>query len=155
MVNPETSAWHDGTPRAQGGAQAAADGPTKERRVVAWVGKSVIFKGELISSEDMTIDGRVEGTIEVRGHGLTIGSGADIRADIVAETVIVLGTVTGSITAQAKVDIGETGAVEGNILSPRLAMAEGAVLRGQVDVGSRNSEDRRRSQPGRTPLHGS
>jgi len=107
----------------------------EERRMVAWVGKSVIFKGDLISSEDMTIDGRVEGTIEVRDHSLVIGPDADIRADIVARTVTIHGAVTGTITANDKVDIRDTGVVEGDILSPRLAMADGAVLRGRVEAG--------------------
>jgi cytoskeletal protein CcmA (bactofilin family) len=106
--------------------------PVEERRLVAWVGKSVIFKGELVSSEDMTIDGRVEGTIEVRGHVLTIGPDADIRATIQAGTVTVQGTVHGKITAEQKVEIRPSGSVEGDIISPRLAMADGAILRGRV-----------------------
>lgn len=106
----------------------------EERRVTAWVGKSVIFKGDLISSEDMTIDGRVEGTIEVRGHTLTIGPDADIRATIVAKAVMVHGSVTGSIAADHKVDIQASGSVEGDISAPRLVMADGAMLRGRVDV---------------------
>ena len=108
-----------------------------ERRVVAWVGKSVIFKGDLISSEDMTIDGRMEGTIDVRDHTLTIGPDAHIQADIVARIVTVLGAVTGTITAGEKIYIRETGSVEGDVLSPRLAMADGALLRGRVDTGDR------------------
>jgi cytoskeletal protein CcmA (bactofilin family) len=107
----------------------------EERRVTAWVGKSVIFKGDLISSEDMTIDGRVEGTIEVRDHSLVIGPDADIRADIIAKTVTVHGSVTGTITANEKVDIKDSGVVEGDILAPRLAMADGGVLRGRVEAG--------------------
>lgn len=153
MRDRESLVRDDARPQAQTAAPAVAR-PTEERRIVAWFGKSVIFKGELVSSEDMTIDGRVEGTIEVRGHALTIGPDAVIRADVVAQTVIVLGAVTGSITAQHKVDIGEAGSVEGNIHSPSLSMAEGAMLRGQVDVGTRNDDDRRRSQLGQTPAQG-
>src|SRR6266404_2253389 len=100
--------------------------PPDERRVVAWMGKSVIFKGDLISSEDLTIDGRVEGTIEVRDHGLTIGPDAEIRANIIAKAVTVYGSVTGTITASDKVDVRETGSVEGDITSPRLALTDGA-----------------------------
>jgi cytoskeletal protein CcmA (bactofilin family) len=121
----------------KGRTQTAVPGAAAERRVVAWVGKSVIFRGDLISSEDMTIDGRVEGTIELRDHSLTIGPDADIRADIVAKSVTVLGSVTGTITATDKVDIREAGSVEGDILSPRIAMVEGAVLRGRVDTGTK------------------
>jgi cytoskeletal protein CcmA (bactofilin family) len=110
--------------------------PIEERRVVAWVGKSVVFKGDLISAEDMTIDGRVEGTIELPNHGLTIGPDAHIKATIVAKTVTIRGAVTGTITASDKVDVRETGSVEGNIISPRLAMADGALLRGRVDTAT-------------------
>lgn len=101
---------------------------------MAWVGKSVVFRGDLISSEDMTIDGRVEGTIEVREHGLTIGPDADIRATIVARTVTIHGAVTGSITAQGTVILHDTARVEGDIVSPKLAMADGAMFRGRVET---------------------
>ena len=113
--------------------------PAEERRVVAWVGKSVIFKGTLISSEDMTIDGQVEGTIEIRDQGLTIGPDADIRADIVARTVTIHGTVIGNIRATDKVDIRETGRIDGDLSSPRIALADGALVRGRVDTVSESS----------------
>jgi cytoskeletal protein CcmA (bactofilin family) len=103
-----------------------------ERRTVAWVGKSVVFKGDLSSSEDMAIDGRVEGTIDVRGHVLTIGPDATIRATIVAGTVTVLGAVNGTITADNKVEIRPGASVEGDIVAPRLAVADGAILCGRV-----------------------
>lgn len=117
----------------------AAPRTFEERRVVAWVGKSVIFKGQLISSEDITIDGRVEGTIEVRDHRLTVGPDAEIQADIIAKTVDVLGSVSGSIIAHDKVEIGETGSIEGDIVSPRIAMADGAILRGRVETSTRGA----------------
>jgi cytoskeletal protein CcmA (bactofilin family) len=115
--------------------QTSPGRPAEERRLTAWVGKSVIFKGDLVSSEDLAIDGRVEGTIDVRGHILTVGPDADIRATIQAGTVTIHGAVNGTITADHKVEIRPTGSVEGDILSPRLAMADGATLRGRV--GSR------------------
>ena len=86
------------------------------------------------------IDGRVEGSIELRDHSLTIGPDAHIRANIVARTVTVLGAVTGTITARDAVDLRETGSVDGDIISPRLAMADGALLRGRVDTGTRHTE---------------
>jgi len=110
--------------------------PIEERRVVAWVGKSVLFRGDLVGLEDMSIDGRVEGTIELREHNLTIGPDAHIQADITAKTVTVLGHVVGTITASEAVHIGETGSVEGDITSRRLAMADGAVARGRVTTGA-------------------
>ena len=108
--------------------------PADERRAIAWVGKSVIFKGELISSEDMIIDGRVEGTIEVHDHALTIGPGAQIHADIDARSVTVRGAVTGTIKAASLVEVRETGSIEGDIISPHVSVAEGAVVRGRIDT---------------------
>jgi cytoskeletal protein CcmA (bactofilin family) len=123
-----------------------------ERRVVAWVGKSVVFTGQLKSSEDMTIDGRVEGSIELRDHALTIGPDADIRADITAKIVTIFGAVTGKIIAREKVDIRETGSVEGDIISPRLAISDGALLRGRVDTETKEIEQRmHRAVPANMP----
>lgn len=114
--------------------------PADERRAIAWVGKSVIFKGELISSEDMIIDGRVEGTIEVHDHTLTIGPAAQIDADIAARSVTVRGTVTGTITADSLVEIRETGSVEGDIVSPHVSLAEGAIVRGRIDTLTKRAD---------------
>ena len=135
-MSPET----EGTRQPQTAEPAIEGLPLEERRVVAWVGKSVVFRGDLSSSEDMTIDGRVEGTVELPDHCLTIGPNADIRADIVAKTVSVRGAVTGTITAGDKIVVAETGSVEGNIISPRLALADGAVLRGRVDTLTPHTE---------------
>src|SRR5689334_20042975 len=114
--------------------------PADERRAIAWVGKSVIFKGELISSEDMIIDGRVEGTIEVHDHVLTIGPAAQIQADIAARSVTIRGTVTGSITAANLVEIRETGSLEGDITAPHVSVAEGAIVRGRIDTLAKRSD---------------
>lgn len=115
---------------------AAAIG-AEERHLVARAGKSLVFKGKVLSSEDMTIDGRVEGSVELRDHTLTVGLDANIHADVVAKVVTILGAVTGTITAYYKVDIRETGSVEGDIVTPHLVMADGAWLRGRVvDQGS-------------------
>ncbi len=98
------------------------------------IGKSVVIKGELSGSEDLTIEGHVEGRIELKDNVLTIGSNAKIRAEVFAKTVIVLGEVTGNVTASEKVDIRDNGSVDGDITSPRVAIAEGAHFRGSVDM---------------------
>jgi cytoskeletal protein CcmA (bactofilin family) len=98
------------------------------------IGKSVVIKGELNGSEDLTIEGHVEGTIQLREHVLTIGPNGKIKAQVFAKAVIVLGEVTGNVTASDKVDIRDNGSVDGDIISPRVAIAEGAHFRGSVDM---------------------
>jgi cytoskeletal protein CcmA (bactofilin family) len=109
-----------------------------ERRVSAWIGTALTVQGKVISSQDLTIDGRVDGTIELGDHGLTIGSDAAVKADLIAKTIVISGAVTGNVTATAMVDLRATGSVEGDIATPRLVMADGAVIKGRVDAaGSR------------------
>ena len=98
------------------------------------IGKSVVIKGELNGSEDLTIEGHVEGTIQLKEHVLTIGPNGKIKAQVFAKSVIVLGEVTGNVTASDKVDIRDAGSVDGDIISPRVAIAEGAHFRGSVDM---------------------
>jgi cytoskeletal protein CcmA (bactofilin family) len=98
------------------------------------IGKSVVIKGELNGSEDLTIEGHVEGTIQLRDHVLTIGPNGRIKAQVFAKAVIVLGEVTGNVTASDKVDIRDNGSVDGDIIAPRVAIAEGAHFRGSVDM---------------------
>ena len=98
------------------------------------VGKSVVIKGALNGSENLTIEGQVEGKIELKDHVLTIGPNGKIKAQVVAKALVVLGAVNGNITVSEKVDIRDGGAVDGDIVSPRLAIAEGAHFRGSVDM---------------------
>jgi cytoskeletal protein CcmA (bactofilin family) len=98
------------------------------------IGKSVVIKGELNGSEDLTIEGHVEGKIELKEHVLTIGPNGRIKAQVFAKAVIVLGEVTGNVTASEKVDIRDNGSVDGDIIAPRVAIAEGAHFRGSVDM---------------------
>ena len=110
------------------------------------IGKSVVIKGELNGSEDLTVEGYVEGRVELRDHVLTMGPNGRIKAEVFAKAVIVLGEVTGNVTASEKVDIRDKGSVDGDIISPRVAIAEGAHFRGSVDM----QRGRRRQRPART-----
>jgi cytoskeletal protein CcmA (bactofilin family) len=103
------------------------------------IGKSVVIKGELSGSEDLTIEGNVEGKIELRDNTLTIGPNGKIRAEVFAKQVIVLGEVTGNVTASEKVDIRDNGSVDGDVTAPRVAIAEGAHFRGAIDMQQRPS----------------
>jgi cytoskeletal protein CcmA (bactofilin family) len=94
----------------------------------------VIIKGELSGSEDLIIEGHVDGKIELRENVLTIGPNGKIKAQIFAKAVIVQGEVTGNVTATEKVDIRDNGSLDGDITSPRVAIAEGAHFRGSIDM---------------------
>src|SRR3982751_4250178 len=105
-----------------------------QERTVVNIGKSVVIKGELNGSEDLTIEGQVEGKIELRQNVLTIGPNGRIKAQVFAKSVVVLGEVTGNVTASEKVDIRDNGSVDGDIAAPRVAIAEGAHFRGSIDM---------------------
>jgi cytoskeletal protein CcmA (bactofilin family) len=113
---------------------AAAGDPLRQERTAVNIGKSVVIQGELNGSEDLTIEGQVEGKIELRQNILTIGSNGRIKASVFAKSVVVLGEVTGNVTATDKVDIRDNGSVDGDIAAPRVAIAEGAHFRGSIDM---------------------
>ncbi len=105
-----------------------------ERRVAAWIGASIVIRGDLVSSEDTTLAGRVEGNVECRQHALVIAPGATIEGDVHARTVSLNGTVTGTVTAEQSIEIGQTGSVTGDVVSPRMSIAEGGALHGKIRI---------------------
>jgi cytoskeletal protein CcmA (bactofilin family) len=122
-------------PTPQSPVRRAAAGNGSAGRLVMNLGTSIVIKGDLIASEDLTIYGRMEGSVTLNGgHTLTIGRFADIKATIDAKAVVIQGAVTGNVTAGEKVEIQTTGSVSGDVSSPRLAIADGATIRGKVHV---------------------
>ena len=109
--------------------------PASERRVTAWIGKAVRVEGKVISGEDLTIDGDVEGSIELGDHSLTIGPGSAIKADLVAKTITISGAVVGNVKATERVELRAAGSVQGDITTPRFLMADGATVSGKVAAG--------------------
>jgi cytoskeletal protein CcmA (bactofilin family) len=107
----------------------------EERRVAAWIGSQIVIKGDLTSSEDLTIAGRVEGDVSARAHTLVVAPGASISGNIIARTVSLYGQVTGTITAERKLEVASTGSVDGEVTTPRLVIAEGAELEVRAMVG--------------------
>jgi len=117
----------------------AGDLQRGQEKTAVNIGKSVVIKGELNGSEDLTIEGQVEGKIELRQNVLTIGANGRIKAQVFAKAVIILGEVTGNVTATEKVDIRDNGSVDGDIAAPRVAIAEGAHFRGSIDMQKGNA----------------
>ncbi|MGD0444295.1 MAG: polymer-forming cytoskeletal protein [Edaphobacter sp.] len=98
------------------------------------IGKSVIIRGELSGSEDLYIDGDVEGTITLEESRLTIGPNARVKANISVRDVVIFGQLTGNVHAPGRVDLRQSAQVKGDILAGRLSIEESAVLTGRVEL---------------------
>jgi cytoskeletal protein CcmA (bactofilin family) len=101
---------------------------------VVHIGKSVCVKGEITGDEDLTIEGKVEGKIDLKNHNLVIGSSAQIRAEISAKNIQIIGSVVGNVIASERVEIREMGSLEGDIVAPRVNIVDGAHFKGSVDM---------------------
>jgi len=128
-------AWIKQMPVAEKGS-AVAHAPERERNMesIVNIGQSIEIKGTLTGNEDLTIEGLVDGKIMVKDHALTIGANGRIAAEVHAKTVVVVGQVIGNITADDKVEIAPSGAVEGDIRAPRVSIADGAKFKGSIDM---------------------
>jgi cytoskeletal protein CcmA (bactofilin family) len=100
----------------------------------AHIGKSVIIKGELSGSEDLYVDGQVEGSIELSGNRLIIGPHGQVRANVNAKGVIVQGKLDGNIRASERAELTKSAVVAGDIATQRVAIEEGAYFKGKVDI---------------------
>ncbi len=100
----------------------------------ARIGKSVVIRGEVKGAEDLTIDGRVEGTVTLTESRLTIGPNANVAADLSARDVLIQGQVQGNIVASGRVELRAGSVVEGDVRALRLAIEDNAVFRGKVDL---------------------
>ena len=118
--------------------------PGEAEMQTAQFGRSIVVKGAVSGSEDLTIDGQVEGRISLPDHALTIGPNATVCADITAKVVTIFGTVLGSITAHDKIDVRRSGSVEGDVTCASLIVQDGAILCGKIDTrGERRSPQTR------------
>ncbi len=140
---PAPAAPESGSPRMEPSRQTERDKVN--------IGKSVVIKGELSGSEDLTIEGQVEGKIELRQNVLTIGPNAKIKAQVFAKAIVIQGEVHGNVTASEKVDIRDAGSVDGDVSAPRVAIADGAHFRGSIDM-QRQGAPKPGEKPGEKPV---
>jgi cytoskeletal protein CcmA (bactofilin family) len=101
---------------------------------MATMGQSIVFKGELSGDEDLEIEGQVDGIVQLANHQLTIGANGRLKAEVKAKSIIVIGEVTGNLTATERIEIQATGVVSGDLKTPRLNVQEGAVLNGSIEM---------------------
>jgi cytoskeletal protein CcmA (bactofilin family) len=100
----------------------------------ARIGKSIVISGEVKGSEDMIVDGRVEGSINLSESRLTIGPNANVVADLAAKDILIMGRVQGNIVASGRVELRAGCTVEGDVCALRLAVEDNAIFRGKVDL---------------------
>ena len=98
----------------------------------AHIGATVVIKGEISSKEPITVSGRVDGSITVPGFVVTIEPGAHVTADVEAGGIVVAGTVVGSLVAEERIELRSGADVDGDLIAPRLAVEDGALLSGKV-----------------------
>lgn len=106
----------------------------------ASIGRTLVIKGEISGSESLYIDGKVEGTLSFKDHRVTVGRNGVVAANIAAREVVIMGKVTGNIECSDRVDIRSEGSLTGDIVSQRISVEDGALLRGSVQLTPADSK---------------
>ena len=105
----------------------------------SFIGQSVVITGTLRAEEDLTLEGRLDGTVDLGHNALTIGQHGTLKADARAGTVVVMGKVVGGTLSAATINIRETAIVEGDLVAPKIGIEEGASFKGTIDMSSSKS----------------
>jgi cytoskeletal protein CcmA (bactofilin family) len=113
----------------------------------ATIGRSLVIKGDVTGSESLYIDGRIEGTISFKEHRVTVGRNGVVSANIAAREVVIMGKVTGNIECSDRVDIRSEGSLNGDIVSRRISVEDGALLRGSVQLTPAEQKQEKSSRP--------
>jgi len=100
----------------------------------ATIGRTLVIKGEVSGSESLYIDGRIEGTLSFKDHRVTVGRNGVVQANIAAREVVIMGKVTGNVECSDRVDIRSEGTLTGDVVSARISVEDGAMLRGSVQL---------------------
>ena len=114
---------------------ATAPGMPVSSRAAACISQGIKIKGEVTGKEDLFVDGVLEGKLEMSGGSVTVGPNGKVKADIHAREIIVRGDVEGKLIGRDRVQLWSTGHVIGEVQTDRLAIEDGAVLRGKVEAG--------------------
>jgi cytoskeletal protein CcmA (bactofilin family) len=130
-TQPQPSNLPSSLPRGQ--AQTS-----KER---ALIGASIEIKGNLAGSEDLVIEGRIEGKIELRQHGITVGRNGYVKGDLYGLMIVVMGEIDGNLYGEEQIILRQTCTVRGNISAPRVTLEDGAHFKGSIDMTPPSSVD--------------
>jgi cytoskeletal protein CcmA (bactofilin family) len=113
----------------------------------AHIGRSLVIKGEVTGGESLFIDGRIEGTITVPGHRVTIGHNGNVVANIKAKEVVIMGKVQGNVECADRLDLRSESQLSGDVITHRISVEEGAVLKGGIEVRDPEKEKRDQKAP--------
>ncbi len=148
-------------PRPMSESASPASSARRERAVI---GASISIQGDLSGEEDLTILGRVQGKIDVKGNSVTVGETGKVQADVWGKTIVVEGQVEGNLYGGDQIILRSSGSVHGNLTAPRVALEDGAQFKGSIDMepkrqpaGAGSSSHRPPAQPARgvSPSSGS
>lgn len=136
---PETASRSGADNQAQAQAPSQATAATPARTTgssagAATIGPSISIDGTLKGEEDLIVEGRIKGTVQLKSHTLTVGNQGTLDAEVFAHTIFVEGTVTGDLYASERICIRKSARVKGNILAPRISLEDGAKFRGSIDM---------------------
>jgi cytoskeletal protein CcmA (bactofilin family) len=120
--------------RPERGSEHHQPAATGKGDAMANIGKSISIKGDLSGNEDLVIEGKVEGKVELPNNQLTVGANGVVKAEISAKSVVVIGRVAGNVKGSERIEIQATGIVEGDVAAPRLVVAEGATVNGSIQM---------------------
>ena len=130
--------------------------PPRRSSTGATIGPSIFIKGDLSGEEDLVIEGRVEGKIDLKQNNVTVGKNGRVRADVFGKVVIIEGEVDGNVFAREQAILRQAGAIRGNITAPRVVLEDGSRFKGSIDMevpkemgGPARSSDPSRSEPSR------
>ena len=144
---PTPTSW-EGTPKmnkdAMHPARATAD------RATARLGSSLYVKGEISGNEDLYIDGRVEGLVQLDERKVTIGTTAKLTADVIAGEVIVYGSVTGNVRGKGKIEIKKDGSVNGDLTTAQIIIEDGAYFKGSIEIDRSTDKEADKNVSSRT-----
>ncbi len=148
MLHPSDSQKSQGPQNSTSFAPLSASGSPVEQ---ATIGRSLVIKGEVTGGESLYIDGRIEGSITVSEHRVTIGRNGSVAANIAAREVVIMGKVQGNIQCSDRLDIRGEGSLTGDVITQRISVEDGAILKGSVQVraaeGKQGNAQKQADQP--------
>src|SRR6059036_1455782 len=121
--------------------------PTEPRREGATIGPSITIKGDLSGDEDLMIQGRVEGKIDLKQNNITIGKNGRVKADVYGKVICIEGEVEGNLYGHDQIVVRNSGNVRGNITAPRVALEDGSRFKGSIDMEPRVADKQKQAAP--------